>query len=40
MGETRRVYEILFGKPSGKSSLGRPRPVWKVNIKVNLKATE
>jgi hypothetical protein len=25
MGEKRKVYKILVGKPEGKSKLGRPR---------------
>jgi hypothetical protein len=28
MGEERRVYEVLVGKPEGKSPLGRRRHRW------------
>jgi hypothetical protein len=30
------VYRILVGKPDGMSSLGKPRPTWKDNIKMDL----
>jgi hypothetical protein len=36
MGETRNAYRILVGKPEGKRPLGRPRPRWVDNIKMNL----
>jgi hypothetical protein len=39
MEEKRNVYRILVGKPEGKRPLGRPRPRWVDNIKVNLKET-
>jgi hypothetical protein len=35
MGEGRRVYRGLVGKPEGKRPLGRPRHRWKDNIKAN-----
>jgi hypothetical protein len=28
MGEERKVYKVLVGKPEGKSPLGRPRRRW------------
>jgi hypothetical protein len=28
MGETRKAYKILVGKPEGKRPLGRPRRRW------------
>ena len=28
MGEERRVYRLLVGKPEGKRPLGRPRRRW------------
>jgi hypothetical protein len=28
MGEERRVYKVLVGKPEGKRPLGRPRHKW------------
>ena len=36
MGEERRVYRILVGKPEGKSPLGRPRRRWVYNIRMVL----
>jgi hypothetical protein len=36
MGEDRGVYRVLAGKPEGKRPLGRPRPRWKNNIKIDL----
>jgi hypothetical protein len=34
MGETRKVYRLLVGKPEGKRPLGRPRRRWIDNIKM------
>jgi hypothetical protein len=31
MGEERKVYKVLVGKPKGKRSLGRPRRRWEQN---------
>jgi hypothetical protein len=36
IGETRRIYMVLVGKPEGKRPLGRPRRRWEDNIKVDL----
>jgi hypothetical protein len=36
-GETRNAYRILVGKPEGKRLLGKPRRMWVVNIKINLR---
>jgi len=36
MGERRGVYRVLVGKPDGKRPLGRPRPTWKANNKMDL----
>jgi hypothetical protein len=36
MGEERRVYRILVGRPEGKRPLGRPRWRWVDNIKMDL----
>jgi hypothetical protein len=36
MGGSRGVYRVLVGKPEGKRSLGRPRPRWEDNIKMDL----
>jgi hypothetical protein len=35
MEERRGVYRVLFGKPEGKRSLGRPRRRWEDNIKMD-----
>jgi hypothetical protein len=29
MGENRKVYKVLVGKPEGKRPLGRPRRRWE-----------
>jgi len=36
MGERRGIYRILVGKPEGNRPLGRPRPRWEDNIKMDL----
>ena len=36
MGEERRVYRFLVGKPEGKRPLGRPRHRWVDNIRMDL----
>jgi hypothetical protein len=36
MGEVRGAYDILVGRPEGKRPLGRPRPGWEDNIKMDL----
>jgi len=36
MGEERVAYKILVGKPEGKRPLGRPRPRWVDNIRMDL----
>jgi hypothetical protein len=36
MGESRRAYRVLVGKAEGKRPLGRLRPKWEDNIKMNL----
>ena len=36
MGEERRVYRVLVGKPEGKRPLGRPRHRWVDNIRTDL----
>ena len=36
MGERRRVYTVLVGKPKGKRQLGRHRRRWEGNIKMDL----
>ena len=37
MGERRRIFRVLMGKPEGKRPLGRPKHRWEVNIKMDLK---
>ena len=36
MGEERRVYRVLVGKPEGRRPLGRPRRIWVDNIMMDL----
>jgi len=36
MGEEKRVYRVLVGKPQGRRSLGRPRRRWVDNIRMAL----
>jgi hypothetical protein len=37
MGEERGVHKVLVGKPEGKRPLGKPRPRWEDNIKMDLR---
>jgi hypothetical protein len=37
MGESRKAYRILVGKPTGKRPQGRPRRRWVDNIKMDLR---
>jgi hypothetical protein len=36
MGEERKVYRVLVGKPEGKRPLGRPRYRWEDGIRMDL----
>jgi hypothetical protein len=36
MGEERKVYKVLVGKPGRKSPLGRPRRRWEDGIRMDL----
>ena len=36
MGEERRVYRVLVGKPEGRRPLGRPRRRWADKIRADL----
>jgi hypothetical protein len=36
VGVERGVYRVLVGKPERWRPLGRPRPRWEDNIKVDL----
>jgi hypothetical protein len=35
MGEKKKAYGILVGKPEGKRPLGRPRRRWMDNIRMD-----
>jgi hypothetical protein len=37
MGEERKVYKVLVGKPEGKRPLGRPRRRWEDRIRMDLR---
>jgi hypothetical protein len=37
MGEERKVYTVLVGKPEGKRPLGRPRRRWEDGIRMDLR---
>jgi hypothetical protein len=37
MGEERKLYKVLVGKPKGKRPLGRPRCRWEDGIRMDLK---
>ena len=36
MGEERGVYRVFLGKPEGRRPVGRPRPGWVDNIRMDL----
>ena len=36
MGQGRKMYRVLVGKPEGKRPLGRSRRRWEYNIKMDL----
>ena len=36
IGEARGVYRVWVGKHEGRRPLGRPRPRWEDNIKMDL----
>jgi hypothetical protein len=36
MGEERKVYKFLVGKPEGKSHLERPRHRWEDGVRMYL----
>jgi hypothetical protein len=36
MEEEREVHRVVVGKPDGNGPLGRPRPRWENNIKMDL----
>jgi hypothetical protein len=37
MGEERKVYKVLVGKPEGKRPLGRPGRMWEDGIRMDLR---
>jgi hypothetical protein len=37
MGQERKVYKVLVGKPEGKRPLGRPRRRWEDGIRMDLR---
>jgi hypothetical protein len=37
MGEEKKVYKVLVGKPEGKRQLGRPRRSWEDVIRMDLR---
>jgi hypothetical protein len=37
MGEDRKMYKVLVGKPEGKRPLGRPRCRWQDGIRMHLR---
>jgi hypothetical protein len=39
MGEERKVYKVLVGKPEGKSPLGRPRGRWEEEMRMDFRKT-
>jgi hypothetical protein len=37
IGDERKVYKVLMGKPEGKRPLGRPRRRWQDGIRMDLR---
>jgi hypothetical protein len=37
MGEERKVYKVLVGKPEVKRPLGRPKRRWEDGIRMDLR---
>jgi hypothetical protein len=37
MGEERKVYKVLVGKPEGMIPLGRPRRRWEDGVRMDLR---
>jgi hypothetical protein len=40
MGEERKVYKVLVGKPEGKRPLGRPRRRWEDEARMDLREND
>jgi hypothetical protein len=36
MGEERKVYKVLVGKPEGRRPLGRPKRRWEDGVRMDL----
>jgi hypothetical protein len=36
LGEERKVYKVLVGKPEGKRTLGRTRHRWEDGLRMDL----
>jgi hypothetical protein len=39
MGEERKLYKVLVGKPEGKGPPGRQRRRWEDGIRIDLRET-
>jgi hypothetical protein len=39
IGEERKLYKFLMGKPKGKRPLGRPRRRWEDGVRMDLRET-
>jgi hypothetical protein len=39
MGEERKLYKVLVGKPEGKIPLERPRRRWEDVVRIDLRET-
>jgi hypothetical protein len=37
VGEDRKMYKVLVGKPEGKRPLGRPRRRWEDEVRTDLR---
>jgi hypothetical protein len=37
MGEDRKVYKVLVGKPEGRRPLGRPRRMWEDGVRMDVR---
>jgi hypothetical protein len=37
MGDERKVYKVLVGKPKGKRPLERPRRRWEYGVRMDLR---
>jgi hypothetical protein len=39
IGEERKLYKVLVGKPEGRRPLGKPRCRWENGIRMDLRET-